>query len=264
MTDQTTPPQDHSAQIEEELAKLGVEPEPKLEVQSEESPEPEDNQSQDQSNPEPPVQETDNREEETTKAQEWQQKLTASKQEALRLKAERDELKLQLEKNSKQIAKGKKPDLDPEEAENIKATLQNLGVAFTENVESVKQTMYQEKIQHNIDKFTKQFPEYGKIGDSESDGKWTALQEEFNLFRKPNSPEEYYLLLQRAHENMTARGERSKAFERGKNLGYAKANLAEKATLGSKGSSATKAPSKRTSEQDLIDRELGVSDIVLS
>lgn len=245
MTDETmVSPQDA---IAEELRNMGIEPDEK---------QLEDNKPNDDSKP--PA-EADNDEETPPKQQELKQKLTASKNEALKLKAERDRLQTELSKISKQKSQGKTPSISSEDADQIKETLKSMGVAFKGEVVE-KQEVYQEKVQSKIDQFTKEFPEYNKPGDADSDAKWQELQSEFSLYRTPKSPEETYQFLKRAHDDIKRRTEVDSTFERGKSLGYAKANLADKASVGGSGSGSP-APRKKSAEQSLIEQELGVSDI---
>lgn len=198
------------------------------------------------------------------KVQLLKRNLSASKEEALRFKAEKELLEKQLQ-SLKEPAKEEKPiyDFTPEQVAAFMALAEKSGIAKKQDVEQVNQRIYNEKAQDAITRFLGEFPEYNSPGDVDSDERWKILQKEMAEYKTPTNPSDYYRLLKKTHLAAEAMRSKDKILEQGKNIGYAKANIADKVRLGGQAGAPSAPPKNKSTEQAEIEKQLGVSDIAL-
>jgi hypothetical protein len=214
---------------------------------SEETPEtePEDNGEAEDQEPAP----SDDKEER------WKQQLQGSKAEALRLKSELDELKT-MKETIEEKTDADIPITDADLAA-FNALAKKLGFVTKKEIERDNQVRtYSQTQEDSLNKFLSEHPEYNKIGDGDSDKKWTELQQELTLYNsRPTDPKTWYKILKRAHNNLNNNSELAKA--KGESLGMAKANLAEQAKTGNRALGGVSTPTgKRTPEQQQLAREV--------
>jgi len=160
--------------------------------------------------------------------------LTASKDEALRLKAENETLKATPQDESS---------LSEQELFDNYLKKSQL---FNSQIDSVHKTTYEQKRDELKDKFLEKHPEYKPENDT-GDKNWNALLEEINDYKIPKNPSDWGKLLRKAHKNIN-----DNSLEKGKALGMAQANLNEQAKLGGGSSGGSSPKTKRTPEQQAV------------
>ena len=187
------------------------------------------------------------------KKEEYSRLLHSSKEEALRLKRENEQLKVQVE-----AMKSVKPEEDqftPEEndIQVFKKLAQAAGVPIGEDWQQIKEMDYKRDQEAAKEKFLERYPEYSRVGDPASDEKWEKLMEEVALYAIPEKGKQWAKILEKAHSGINVNQET--ALERGKALGYAQANLSEQAKLGGGGGGGASAPAKKLSKekQEIVD-----------
>lgn len=197
--------------------------------------------------------------------EELRRNLNASKEEALRLKKENEELKKVTSAPAKtQIDETYQPSetelevferlLAAREAKRIQQ--EEARKAQEEKAFQESQMAYQVGQTEAINKFLEEYPEYNKPGDANSDQLWKELEDKVQELPLPRNPKDFQKLLVKAHQELMNKGD--SALERGKALGFAQANLQEQAKLGGGSSGGSSAPTKkkRSPEQQAVLDEL--------
>lgn len=167
-------------------------------------------------------------------------KLNASKEEALRLKKEAEE------------ARKPAPSTDTQPTvvltEQEKAILRANGFITKEQMDVWKQEQIQAEFQRNeqeaLQDFFKKFPEYAPENDLDAT-KFDSLKEALGIYKIPTDKNGIYRVLVKSHGDITG----SNDLEKGKSLGMAEANLADKAKQGGGGSGINSSTKKKTPEQ---------------
>lgn len=197
---------------------------------------------------------TDNADITPEKKKELSRKLTSSKEEALRLKAENERLateKAALEAQILQRQQSGDPQVSEQEVEYLRQLGKKAGFAFIPDVEAIKQSSYKEKQQMEFESFMTKHPELNKAGDPKSDELWAAFQSEISTYRQPNNATEWGKLFDKAYRNLT--WSEQNALDRGKALGYAQANMVNQSQLGSGSFGGSSAPvSPKSPERQAI------------
>ena len=212
----------------------------------------------------PPAQADNGKELTPEKREELSQKLNASKEEALRLKAERDQfaaekaaLQAQLEQQAAQQSQNNELPMTEQEVAIFKQLAEKAGVAFKPDVESIRNESLAEKNQKVLDSFLAEFPEYNKPGDPDSDKIYAELQGKLSFYRPASSPQELQTFLKEAHRARVANYNEQAATQRGEALGYAKANLQTQTQSGGGLFGGNSAPAK----QDLSSDQQAVAEL---
>jgi hypothetical protein len=180
------------------------------------------------------------------KRAELRAKLHASKEEALRLKREKEALEKQLQ----ELIQSQGGDIPVNDADlaYFKALAKKAGIPFKEEVEQLKQEVWKQEQQEALTEFLKLHPEYNKPGDPASDNLWAKLTAELNTYRPPQNKTELKAYLEKAHKIIHL--DEEALVQKGKALGYAEANLQEHAKRGStSGSTATPQTSPSQTQQ---------------
>ncbi len=187
------------------------------------------------------------------KREELSAKLRASKDEALRLKAENEELEKKLLEQQSQ-PQPTDPAISDTDVQYFKAIAKKAGIPFREDVEKIQQTISSREQTEAFNGFLKTHPEYNRPGDPKSDVLWTKFTQEFQdlaRYKRPESADEFKSLLHKVHK-LTSIDETT-LLAQGKALGYAQANIQEQAKIGGSASGVHKTPSKTlTPEQQKI------------
>lgn len=182
------------------------------------------------------------------KEERYKQQLQGSKAEALRLKTELDELKT-MKDTIEEKTDADIPITDADLAA-FNALAKKLGFVTKAEIERDTQVRtYSQTQEASLNKFLSEHPEYNKLGDDDSDKKWTELQKELTFYNsKPSDPKLWYQILKKAHNNLNSNSDLARA--KGESVGMAKANLAEQAKVGSRALGAVSTPKgKQTPEQ---------------
>lgn len=159
------------------------------------------------------------------KVAEYKRKLTASRDEALRLKRENEELKSKFSQPEPIINQ-----VNPTDIEYFKELAKLSGVSFQEDVQNIQKEKYEDKKTQAVQQFLANHPEYAKVGDDQSDALWATLEEKMKKYQTPSDPSEWYDMLEEGHKVLHY--DTKTAYEKGKALGYAQANIQEKSRVG--------------------------------
>jgi hypothetical protein len=168
--------------------------------------------------------------------------LRASKDEALKLKNERDALKAQPVQTQSDD-----PQVTPADVAAFKALARAAGIPLNEELQ---QQIYSKESESAKERFIKEFPEYGQVGDEKSDAAWDKLMAEAGQYKVPEDPSKWYDILKKAHKDISSTPELQ--LEKGKSLGMAQANLNASLGGGSSGASASAPKKKQTPEQKAV------------
>ena len=167
------------------------------------------------------------------------QKLTASKDEALRLKALTEKLEAE-----RVAVKDDSPQLNPSDIEVFKKYAKAAGIPFKEDLNQFSKSQYQDKQQESIDKFLEEYPEYKPENDIDN-SKWDSLKQELATYKAPENPKDWYSLMKKSHRLVSP----DNSLEKGKALGLAQANIKEQAKIGGSSGTASAPKGKQTPEQ---------------
>jgi hypothetical protein len=199
------------------------------------------------------------------KLQDYQRKLTGSKAEALRLKAENERLaaevaKTKAEQQAAQTGQSQSYGYTPyqptvAEVAMFKQLAVHAGIPLKEELAQNRQQQYNEAADQCLQDFLGKHPEYANPGDPNSDNLWTNLEGTLKQFKQPENPRDYAKLLEMAHRYMSS-DNIDTAMERGRALGMAQAKIAEQGKIGGVGGGAgmalapstKKSPDKQTVE----------------
>ena len=185
----------------------------------------------------------------------YKQQLSGSKAEALRLKAELEELK-DLQKAKREQEDAGIP-INEQDLAAFNALAKRLGFVTSEELDRKDQVKtYTQTQEDSLNKFLTEHPGYNKPGDPESDKRWIALQKELTYYNtSPSDPKVWYSILKKAHNNLN--NDSGIAQARGESIGMAKANLAEQAKMGNRASGEVSIPTrKQTPEQQQFSQEI--------
>lgn len=185
------------------------------------------------------------------KREEFRRNLSASKEEALRLKAENEKLLKQLQAQA-QVYQGGGLKLTPQEQQAFQVLLQQYGVVTKEQLQEQQKEVYVATQKEELNRFLEKHPEYGKEGDPKSDAMWAQLHQELETYRVPKNPKEWGKLLNKAHRAVQGSKATEVAKEKGKALAQAEAAQAEQARQPkSGGSSPSKSSKKSPAKQEV-------------
>lgn len=194
------------------------------------------------------------------KLEDYKRKLSGSKDEALRFRAENERLsaekaRLEAEINAFKTGQGQtfghtyQP--TPDELQIFKTIAKQAGVPLREELDQIKSGEEERQKNEVVNAFISKFPEYGKIGDPQSDALWEELTEELGNYVPPKDVKQWGKLLEKAHKVL--RYDPSTALERGKALGMAQATLKGQATVGGSGGGGS-APAPKSKAKTAIEQ----------
>lgn len=162
---------------------------------------------------------------EDSRLEDYKRKYVGSTEEALRLKAENEELKAQLSQPKAQTVQ-----VPEDQVEAFKILAAAAGYAPKTEV-ITREDVATEKKQEALNSFIAQHPEYGKAGDPESEKQWASLVTEISEYRPAATPAEFARQLAKAHKMLES--SKTDDLTRGKALGFAEANLRNQNSQGS-------------------------------
>lgn len=184
------------------------------------------------------------------KVDDWKRKLSGSRAEAMRLKAQAERLaeekaKLAAELEAARTGQAQTVNYTPtpEEIALFRQLAQQAGVPTQQDIEAIRQAEWNKEQQLAVDEFLKDHPEYNRPGDEESDAAWEEIKAEVKSYKTPQNPREYLALLRKAHKVVAYDPQAD--LERGVALGVAQANLKEQGKLGGGGGSTKHEPQKK-------------------
>lgn len=184
------------------------------------------------------------------KVEDWKRKLSGSKAEAMRLKAQAQRLaqekaKLQAELEAARTGKPQSYGYQPtnDEVELFRQLAKQAGIPLQEDLQAIHAKEYEKEKQAAIEEFLRSHPEYGVIGDDESDDLWSQLEQEVKGYVQPKTGRGYLALMNKAHKTISY--DATAHMEKGAALAMAQANLKEQGKIGGGGGSKRHEPQQK-------------------
>lgn len=184
---------------------------------------------------------------EIARMEDYKRKLVGSTEEALRLKAENEALKTQLQT----APKAQTGRFDDSDIQAFRELADAAGYIPKGQIVTQEQAVTEKK-QEVLNNFITSHPEYSKPGDKSSDVMWGSLIGEISDYIPAATPAAFAKQLEKAHRLVSSTS--SADLEKGKALGLAEANLRGQGGQGngSLGGSSQPSQVKKTPERQFI------------